>query len=57
MRARDPRHEDTCAGVEQGHAQGRGKGREREGGSPWDPKSGDNRHRITPRARGEREVE
>jgi hypothetical protein len=36
-----------------------GREREREGGgsSPWDPKFGDNRHRITPRARGGREVE
>jgi hypothetical protein len=36
-------------------------GREREGGgggsSPWDPNSGDSRHRITPRARGGREAE
>jgi hypothetical protein len=37
-----------------------GGGRETErgggrGSSPWDPKSGDNRHRITPRARGGRE--
>jgi hypothetical protein len=23
------------------------RGRERDGGSPWGPKSGDNRHRIT----------
>jgi hypothetical protein len=33
------------------------EGEGRGGGSPWDPKSGDNRHRITPRARGGREVE
>jgi hypothetical protein len=34
-----------------------GGGRERGrggGSSPWDPKSGNNRHRITPRARGGR---
>jgi hypothetical protein len=49
-------------GKARGAARGRRKGRERErgrgrGSSPWDPKSGDNCHRITPRARGGKEVE
>jgi hypothetical protein len=38
-----------------GEEEGKGREREEERGSPWDPKSGDNRHQITLGTRWERE--